>query len=68
MILCSTLIEECVKECEDNTVCALYIPERIVGEGFWIKVRAFERSFYTGTVIDAVRFLRKNLFIQIGGV
>jgi hypothetical protein len=67
MILCSTLIEECVKKCEDNNVCALYIPERIVGEGFWIKVRAFERSFYTGTVIDAVRFLRKNLFIQIGG-
>ena len=41
---------------------ALYVPERIVGEGFWIKVRDFERSFYTGTVIDAVRFVRKRFF------
>ncbi len=48
-------------------VDALYVPERIVGEGFWIKVRDFERSFYTGTVIDAVRFVRRDLFLQVGG-
>jgi glycosyltransferase involved in cell wall biosynthesis len=67
MILSPTVIEECVTKSELECVDALYIPERIVGEGFWIKVRDFERSFYTGTVIDAVRFIRRDLFLQIGG-
>ena len=67
MILSPTVIEECVVKCECEKVDALYVPERIVGDGFWIKVRDFERSFYTGTVIDAVRFVRKDLFLQVGG-
>lgn len=67
MILSPTVIEECVSKCERNNVDALYVPERIVGDSFWIKVRDFERSFYNGTVIDAVRFVRKDLFCQVGG-
>lgn len=67
MILSPSVIEECVEKCEVNNIDALYIPERIIGEGFWIKVRDFERSFYNGTVIDAVRFIRKDLFERIGG-
>ena len=68
MILSPEVIEECVKKMEmDNNLVALYIPERIVGEGFWIKVRDFERSFYTKTPIDAVRFIRKDIFEKVGG-
>jgi glycosyltransferase involved in cell wall biosynthesis len=67
MLLSPTLIEECVNKCESKNVDALYIPERIIGVGFWIKVRDFERSFYTGTVIDAVRFLRRDLFLEVKG-
>jgi glycosyltransferase involved in cell wall biosynthesis len=67
MILSPTVIEECVEKCEIDRVDALYVPERIVGEGFWIKVRDFERSFYTGTVVDAVRFIRKDLFERVEG-
>ncbi|MFH0897188.1 MAG: glycosyltransferase [Candidatus Bathyarchaeota archaeon] len=67
MIASPDLVEECVEKCEIDGFDALYIPERIVGEGFWIKVRNFERSFYNGTVIDAVRFIRKDLFERIGG-
>ena len=67
MSLSPNLIEECVKKCELNQVDALYVPERIVGEGFWIKVRDFERSFYTGTVVDAVRFIRRDLFLEVEG-
>lgn len=67
MILSPNVIDECVRKCKTEKVDALYIPERIVGEGFWIKVRDFERSFYTGTVIDAIRFVRKDLFKNIGG-
>jgi len=67
MILSQHVIEECVEKCECDRFDALYIPERIVGKGFWIKVRDFERSFYNGTVIDAVRFIRKDLFDKVGG-
>ena len=67
MTLSPTVIEDCVEKCEIDRVGAIYIPERIVGEGFWIKVRDFERSFYTGTVIDAVRFIRRNLFLKVEG-
>jgi glycosyltransferase involved in cell wall biosynthesis len=67
MILSPTVIEDCLERCEIDKVDALYVPERIVGEGFWIKVKDFERSFYTGTVVDAVRFIRKNLFEKVEG-
>ena len=68
MILSPEVIEECVEKMKrDNNLFALYIPERIVGEGFWIKVRDFERSFYTKTPIDAVRFIRKDIFEKVGG-
>jgi glycosyltransferase involved in cell wall biosynthesis len=67
MILSADLISQCYKKCADGSVGALYVPERIVGVGFWIKVRDFERSFYTGTVVDAVRFIRRDLFLRVGG-
>ena len=67
MILSPNVIEKCMEKCEREGIDALYIPECIVGEGFWIKVRDFERSFYTGTVVDAVRFIRKDLFEKVEG-
>lgn len=36
-------------------------------QSYWIKVRDFERSFYNTTVIDCVRFVRKDKFLEIGG-
>lgn len=67
MILSQAVINECVKMCEKQAAVALYIPERIIGVGFWIKVRDFERGFYNATCIDAVRFIRKDKFLEIGG-
>jgi len=67
MILSPNVVEECVEKCERKKVGAIYIPEQIVGEGFWIKVRDFERSFHTGTVADAVRFVRKDFFERVEG-
>ena len=46
---------------------ALYIPEVILGNSYWSRVRRFERSFYDGTVIDCVRFVRKDIFDKVGG-
>ena len=67
MSLSGNVISECVRKCELEGLGALYIPERIIGDGFWIKVRDFERSFYNATCIDAVRFVRKDKFQGIGG-
>ena len=68
MILSKNVIKECVKKLEENdNILALYIPEIILGNSFWNKVRRFERSFYNATVIDCVRFVRKNAFERVGG-
>ena len=67
MILSEKVVMDCISKCENEDYVALYIPEEIVGDGFWIAVRDFERSFYNGTCIDAVRFVRKDKFLEIGG-
>jgi len=68
MILSEDVIKNCVSEIEsDSELAGLYISEKIKGKGFWGKVRAFERGFYDGTVIDAVRFVRKSAFLKVGG-
>nr|AEI30586.1 glycosyl transferase family 2 [uncultured microorganism] len=67
MILSERVVEECVEKCEREGYAALYIPEKVIGRGFWIQVRNFERSFYDGTVIDAVRFVRTDAFLASGG-
>lgn len=46
---------------------ALYVPETIMGKGFFGKVRNFERSFYNGTLIDGIRIVKKKLFLGVGG-
>ena len=61
MILSENVIKECVTKCENEDNIALYIPEKIIGRGFWIKVRDFERGFYNATCIDCVRFFRRKL-------
>lgn len=67
MILSDTVIAECIDKCEKEGYIALYVPEHIIGHGFWINVRDFERAFYDGTCIDAVRFVRKEKFLEIDG-
>ena len=67
MVLFKDVISECIAKCERERYIALYIPEKIKGKGFWIKVRNFERSFYDTTCIDAVRFFREDNFLGIGG-
>lgn len=62
----STLISSCVHGIIGNDFVGLYIPEIVSGDNFFNKVRRFERSFYNGTVIDAVRFFKKKSAQQIG--
>ena len=67
MAISEKVLEECVSKSEREDLVALYIPEQIRGLGFWTRVRDFERSFYHTTCIDAVRFVRRDKFLEIGG-
>lgn len=46
---------------------ALYVRETRVGASWWIRVRNFERSFYDGTCIDALRIFSRSLLEKTGG-
>lgn len=46
---------------------ALYVREVRTGDGFRIKWRNFERSFYDATPIDGLRVLRRSLLERVGG-
>lgn len=61
-------VKECVEVCEKENCDAVILPEKSIGEGFWTKVKAFERSFYVGNdYIEAARFFRKDIFLKLGG-
>ncbi|MHB1335441.1 MAG: glycosyltransferase family 2 protein [Candidatus Humimicrobiaceae bacterium] len=59
------LILEVVRK--SNEFDAFYIPEIIVGNGYFGKIRKFERSFYNMTCVDAIRFVRKDVFNKLNG-
>ncbi|MBO7435196.1 glycosyltransferase [bacterium] len=67
MRLSENVLAECLEAFKDPSVVGLYIPEEVVGSGYWIKVRNFERSFYDATPIDGIRGVRKELFLKLGG-
>ncbi len=76
MILSSTVIKKAVEKIEVSnfksrtsnlSLVAFYIPEIVLGNSYWSKVRRFERSFYDGTVIDCARFIKKDVFEKVGG-
>jgi|WetSurMetagenome_2_1015567.scaffolds.fasta_scaffold24118_2 glycosyltransferase involved in cell wall biosynthesis len=63
MAVSENVIQECVERMgESQRIVGLYIREDVIGNRFWSRVRMFERGFYNGTSIDAVRFVRKSAF------
>jgi glycosyltransferase involved in cell wall biosynthesis len=51
-----------------NGAGAVIVPERTIGQGFWARVRAFERSFYQGDDdVEAARFYREDIFLGTDG-
>jgi len=68
MVLSPSLVEEGVERFEkDKQLVGLYVPLRWVGSHWIIKARGFEREFYDGSVLDAVRFIKRSIFVDIGG-
>jgi len=67
MTLGENVIGECVEKISaDKNIIALYIPEIVLGEKYFSRVRRFERIFYDGTVIDGLRFIKKDVFEKAG--
>ncbi len=61
-------IKECVLLFEKFNCEAVILPEKSIGIGFWAKVKAFEREFYTNKdLIEAPRFFQKKVYFQFGG-
>ena len=67
MVLTGQLVNECVKKIVTSGAVAIHIEERILGNGWLAKTRRFERSFYSGTVVDGVRFFSRDSFCRLGG-
>ena len=51
----------------DGRPLAYWIPEVRTGSGIRTKARNFERSFYDGTAIDALRLFHKSVLEKTGG-
>lgn len=59
MMIHKSLITECVWTMERYSLYqGFYIPEIIKTKGLFGTIRNWERQFYTGTLIDVVRFVR----------
>jgi hypothetical protein len=58
-----TISRELLKECVEWIKCGfscLYIPEIIIADSWFGKIRKFERQFYTSTAVDVPRFIRAD--------
>lgn len=68
MILPRETIDEILERIRSESVTRAYwIPEIRTGSGLRIKARNFERSFYDGTCIDALRLFHKSVLEATGG-
>lgn len=72
MELSPNVVKECVQLMyKDQTLGGIIVPEKSVAINYWEKVKAFERSFYNQVegdhVTDAARFIRRDIFEEVGG-
>ena len=68
MRLSPEIVRECVETVGRTASPAVIIPEISVGEGFWARCRALERSCYAGDdSAEAARFFSRQAFVTAGG-
>ncbi|MBT3404861.1 glycosyltransferase [archaeon] len=60
------IIEDCVKKIKDKDV--LLIEDKGLGTTFWTRAHAFEKAIhFNDQNVTAPRFMRKKVFLEIGG-
>lgn len=68
MILPPATLKEILEITErDHDESAYWIPEVRTGDGIRVKARNFERSFYDGTCIDALRLFKRDILVKTRG-
>ena len=67
MIVPEALVEEMFAVIDSGRSDACWIPEVRTGRGLRTRARNFERSFYDGTPVDALRLFRKSVLEDAGG-
>jgi glycosyltransferase involved in cell wall biosynthesis len=67
MILTPGLIESLVNKINISKINGYYIKENILGKSLFNLSRKFEREFYEGSNIDAIRFFEKRCFNELDG-
>ncbi|MEA1962844.1 MAG: glycosyltransferase [Patescibacteria group bacterium] len=69
MELTKKVIGSCVNIMEtDKSARGVIIPEHSIGNGFWAKCKALEKSFYIGVDwMEAARFFSREDFLKVGG-
>jgi hypothetical protein len=68
MELTPNVIGECVElASNDARTGGIVIPEHSLGDSFWVKARDFERSFYSGSIVESARFFPAKLAKEVGG-
>jgi hypothetical protein len=66
MELSKNVVSECVDTIDKYK--AIIIPEKSIGNSFWGKCKALERSFYYGVDwMEGARFFKKEIFKEFGG-
>ena len=67
MELIPSVVDECVKKIRER-YNGVIVPELSVGDGFWAKCKALEKTCYIGDdLIEAARFFKRSVFESIGG-
>jgi len=74
--LSPSVIEECVRKCEDENISMIFIPEVFVGVGFWSSCSAVWKNCYSmvprihedgeNMTVGEPRFFLRQCFVQAG--
>jgi glycosyltransferase involved in cell wall biosynthesis len=67
MVVPSGLVREVLSATGSGRADAFWIPEVRTVRGIRTRARNFERSFYDGTVVDALRVMKKSVVDAAGG-
>ena len=67
MELTPNVVDECVQKIM-NGFDGVVVPEKTVGDSFWVKARGLERmTYFRDTLYEAARFFRRNVFEELEG-